>query len=297
MLQKSSATANPPQFVAANSVSRWAKLEKATSIIRADVSPVRAETDLPLHLEHLKAENDVIGVIVLYEAMIAMSDAALLFLNQPRCEESDKTHAYLESEWDRLVSKSYLIADTLRQMKPAANEVERWAGRLIDSGFRMGEYLSEIAEIAVQASLFLNEEREIEELPQRGEDVASLQCFEAADDPVIALVEDRNAKEDAFHAAYDKFSDAFEAARDDLAEGKKPRFSKKQIAALESASDAAHELRMQANKALSTAQPTTPAGAAAVLRVILGDEPDFCTPWHAEAAKSLASSLEHMRQR
>lgn len=284
MLQAVQTTTNPPQMISARS-SRPSrrKLNRATSIVDCTIAPVAEEADLVNELLHMKDENDIAGAISLYDALIASADAFIGIENQPRC--TDRARAYLSGEWERATCKAYQVADVLRHMRPDNDNLDRWTETLISCSFKMGHHLSDTAVILAEAASY--------RAALRGATTSGA-APAVGPDPILALIADRDAKEELFHIAYNKTQDAFEANRDAKNAGRPAPHSQQEIDALNVAADEADEVRTKANARLAEVQPTTPSGAARLLTRIMTDDPDINTPWHEAVLKALPDALEVM---
>jgi hypothetical protein len=79
MLHAVHTSTNPPQMMPPRvpRLSR-SKLNRATSIVDCAIAPILEEADLMNDLFHMKDENDILGAISLYDAMIASADAPIV---------------------------------------------------------------------------------------------------------------------------------------------------------------------------------------------------------------------------
>ncbi|MDB5621069.1 hypothetical protein [Tardiphaga sp.] len=137
MLQSST---NPPQIVAQTkrSRSRIKSRESALSVISASIQPIETgtENDLLDTLCYMKDENDVHGMMGLYEFFAGSAGFSLAAEMSPRItgRAADQIRFENEQAW----AKAYLVADFLKEIRPNRFDVERYSEILFSVTLQMG---------------------------------------------------------------------------------------------------------------------------------------------------------------
>lgn len=132
MLQQST---NPPQIVGSLRTSETVADDYATIDARIQPLDIEPANALICEIEHLIATGNVGALCALYDGYVAAADAIKGIENQPRAEE---TADFLEEECTRLMSKAYLVADRMQQMKPHRFEHNEFCRVLFDCAIQMG---------------------------------------------------------------------------------------------------------------------------------------------------------------
>ncbi|WP_441280530.1 hypothetical protein [Tardiphaga sp. 862_B3_N1_1] len=142
MLQQST---NPPQMIGPHGFYTQTP-EKA---VDASIQPLEPEASnaLAVEIDHLLATGDVQGMVAMYDAYMAAAGAIHHIKEMPRASGCD---ALLDYEWERLISKAYLVADRLQEMRPSKHDVNAMGRALFECALEMGNNLPE-AMAVVQA--------------------------------------------------------------------------------------------------------------------------------------------------
>ncbi len=138
---------NPPQIVARPRRARRA-VKSALDVIDANIQPIETDSgsDLLDALCWMKDENDVIGMIELYEAYA--DSAERLAFGADRAE--GRASKVISDECCQAWAKAYLVADFMKQMRPSRWMAERYAHALFDAAYRMGGTLEEAAAVLAE---------------------------------------------------------------------------------------------------------------------------------------------------
>jgi hypothetical protein len=111
----------------------------ALGVISASIQPLSNEPDLLDVLCYMKDENDVAGMLGLYDGFVAIAEVANGHLNLPRV--IGRGYGCFESESERAWAKAYLVADFLKEMRPDRYNSERYAATLFKCTLAMGNNL------------------------------------------------------------------------------------------------------------------------------------------------------------
>ena len=128
---------NPPQIVARpKAVRRAAK--SALAVISASIQPIEPDSgsDLLDVLCYMKDENDVSGMMSLYEYFAAAASVSLAHANSPRTRE--RASDVIEFENNQAWAKAYLVADFLKDVRPTSYDVDRYTEILFSCTIQMG---------------------------------------------------------------------------------------------------------------------------------------------------------------
>jgi hypothetical protein len=115
----------------------------ALEMIDEKIQPVSSEPDLTAELDRLTSEQDVGGLIALFDMYVAAAEATLSLQNQPRSGDTD----FMEAEWCRLWSKSYAVATRIRALRPTSYERGRFVQTLFNCALHMGHNLEKSVEV------------------------------------------------------------------------------------------------------------------------------------------------------
>lgn len=114
-------------------------------VIDKNISPVEVEPDLEAELDRLAGLNGAGGLVSIYWAYVHAAEAILGEDNKPRAESACDL---LGGEWVRLISKSYAVADRLKQISVTRYNGDMVAAVLMHAASAMGATLTEIAALA-----------------------------------------------------------------------------------------------------------------------------------------------------
>jgi hypothetical protein len=139
MLQQST---NPPQIVARPKRTR-SRAKSALSVIDASIQHIRpvSENDLLDELCHMKDENDVRGMMGLYEFFAGNAEATLAARNSPLI--TGRAYDIIEFESEQAWAKAYLVAAFLKDARPDRYDVESYSKILFSCALQMGNDFSE----------------------------------------------------------------------------------------------------------------------------------------------------------
>lgn len=113
----------------------------ALDVIRADIQPIDVEPNLLDTLCWMKDENDIKGMIVLYETFAGIAQKLNDIGNQPRA--SGRVEDFIDAECERAWAKAYLVADFLKDMRPTEFEFEGYSEILFRAALQMGANFKE----------------------------------------------------------------------------------------------------------------------------------------------------------
>lgn len=128
----------------------------ALKVVSKEHQPLKLcpEPSLKAALDRLQAENDITGMVVLFDYFIALGDASNLIINQPRAATAEP---FIEHDSCRHFGRAYAVADRLKQLKPTNgfHRKER-AQALVAAAFLMDASVKQAADLMQ----YLSEERE-----------------------------------------------------------------------------------------------------------------------------------------
>lgn len=129
------------------SLARLAAPAGALKVINKNVQSMNRspEPSLQAELDRLERENDVEGMIALYDYFVALTDANSAMSNMPR---GSAVGDFLDAECNRFWSKAYAVADRLKRLKPTTGQREYHARTLIDAALALGGTLKDVVAIA-----------------------------------------------------------------------------------------------------------------------------------------------------
>lgn len=133
---------NPPQiFAQPNRARRAAKSPLA--VIDASIQPIETDSgnDLLDVLCYMKDENDVRGMMDLYDFFAKISDTTMAVFNFPRTV--GRAADFIETEDAQTWAKAYLVADFLKDMRPDRYDVDRYSEILYSCTLQMGNNLAD----------------------------------------------------------------------------------------------------------------------------------------------------------
>jgi hypothetical protein len=107
------------------------------------VHPISSDPDLKAELDRLTREQDVGGLIALFDMYVAAAEAIISIENQPRSGDTD----FMEAERSRLWSKAYAVATRLRTLRPTSYDREGFVQTLFNCALHMGNNLEESIEV------------------------------------------------------------------------------------------------------------------------------------------------------
>lgn len=117
----------------------------ALSLIKASIQPIGEDPNLHNELCYMAEQNNIAGMVALYDAYSSAARGFLLIQNQPCTPEM--ADDFLELERCQMWSKAYLVADFLKNLRPDKFQAEAYARTLFDCAFQMGLNLAEAAAI------------------------------------------------------------------------------------------------------------------------------------------------------
>jgi hypothetical protein len=140
MLQQST---NPPQIVAPRTKRMHRATKSALAIIDASIQPIETDSgnDLLDALCYMKDENDVQGMMSLYEFFAALADLSLSAENAPLT--TGRSSRWICYENEQAWAKAYLVADFLKDMRPDMFSIERYSEILFSCTLQMGNNLAD----------------------------------------------------------------------------------------------------------------------------------------------------------
>jgi len=112
-------------------------------MIDETIQPISSDPDLKAELDRLTKEQNVGGLISLFDMYVAAAEAILLVQNQPRSGDTD----FMEAECCHFWSKAYAVATRLRALRPTSYERERFVQTLFNCALHMGHNLEESVQV------------------------------------------------------------------------------------------------------------------------------------------------------
>ncbi len=119
----------------------------ALKVVSKNIQPLKLcpEPKLNSILDHLQAEGDVTGMVVLYDYYIALADTTNATLNEPRAGSVDH---FVEHYSDRFYAKAYAVADRLKRLTPTSERDRNEQARtLIAAAFLMDASVGQVADL------------------------------------------------------------------------------------------------------------------------------------------------------
>lgn len=123
----------------------------ALKIISKSIQPMSRspEPNLAAQLDSLEKDNDLYGMIALYDYFVLLAKTSTAFSNAPRAGTLDD---FLTADNERFWAKAYAVADRLKKLKPTKTQREYHARALIDAAFAMGGNLKDVAAVVQHLS-------------------------------------------------------------------------------------------------------------------------------------------------
>lgn len=103
------------------------------------------EPSLKAELDRLEADNNIGGMVALYDYFVSLTEAGTYIGNMPRAEPVDD---FVSKDSARHCARAYAVADRLKRMKPREGfDRLTWAHTLMNAAFLMGGTLQDAAKL------------------------------------------------------------------------------------------------------------------------------------------------------
>jgi hypothetical protein len=112
-------------------------------MIDGTIQPISTDPDLKAEIDRLASEQDVGGLIALFDMYVAAANAVLSIENQPRSGDTD----FMEAEHCQLWSKAYAVATRLRALRPTSYDREGFVWTLFNCALHMGHNLEKSVQV------------------------------------------------------------------------------------------------------------------------------------------------------